>query len=237
MLMLCERCEHEVSRRHTNQKYCVNCAKEVKRAKDREYAAANREQAAEKSRLWHAANKGRASSRKRDERANNPDVHKERDLERYQRDGEAIRARARSYYANNRDKVLARMSTDAGRAYSREAMRVKMRDPAFRLHSNISGQIRDSLVDKRGRGWEALLGYSTDVLHNHLERQFLPKMSWGNYGKGEGKWHVDHIVPRDAFNLTSEVDDEFRACWALTNLRPLWGVDNIAKGNKRLHLL
>lgn len=40
-----------------------------------------------------------------------------------------------------------------------------------------------------------------------------------------------------SFSFSSEADPEFKACWALTNLRPLWGEENIDKRAKRTHLL
>jgi hypothetical protein len=70
------------------------------------------------------------------------------------------------------------------------------------------------------------LGYGPKELRAHIERQFYGGMSWGNYGD----WHIDHITPKSSFDLSDP--DEIRACWALPNLRPLWGRDNIRKGAK-----
>lgn len=67
----------------------------------------------------------------------------------------------------------------------------------------------------------------------HLERQFLPGMSWDNMSE----WHIDHILPRVMFHYETSADPGFSECWALTNLRPLWAKDNIDKGGKRLHLI
>jgi hypothetical protein len=98
----------------------------------------------------------------------------------------------------------------------------------------MSQMVRNGLLGaKRGRKWEALVGYSIEGLMQHLERQFLPGMTWDNVGS----WHVDHILPRAMFSYTSETDEDFRACWALTNLRPLWSKENIEKGAKRLFLI
>ena len=55
-------------------------------------------------------------------------------------------------------------------------------------------------------------------------------MTWDNYGK----WHIDHIVPRSFFEFTSIEDTEFKYCWSLDNLQPLWSAENITKSNKIL---
>lgn len=86
---------------------------------------------------------------------------------------------------------------------------------------------------KAGRSWKALVGYTLDDLAAHLERQFLPKMTWANMGR----WHIDHILPRSMFTYETAEDEGFKACWALSNLRPLWGRDNLKKSDTRTHLL
>lgn len=107
-------------------------------------------------------------------------------------------------------------------------------DPAYALDKRMALAIRLSLRgSKAGRSWEALVGYSLEELVRHIEKQFLPGMSWNNMGK----WHVDHIVPKSAFTYESADDPEFRAAWALSNLRPLWAPANLSKGAKRLHLV
>lgn len=86
---------------------------------------------------------------------------------------------------------------------------------------------------KGGKPWEKLVGYSAADLRDHIERQFLPGMSWAN----ASDWHIDHIVPLTAFKYEASDDPEFRAAWALSNLRPLWASDNVRKQAKRTHLL
>jgi hypothetical protein len=53
-------------------------------------------------------------------------------------------------------------------------------------------------------------------------------MTWGNYGQ----WHVDHKIPISAFNYETPDDIDFKRCWALKNLRPMWAKENISKGAK-----
>jgi len=64
----------------------------------------------------------------------------------------------------------------------------------------------------------------------HLESQFKPGMNWENYGKYG--WHIDHIRPQSWFKFESKNDPEFKICWALSNLQPLWAKENSFKGNR-----
>lgn len=82
--------------------------------------------------------------------------------------------------------------------YSAYERRVSKSNPRFVLDRNIRVAIYKDIVrrggNKNGRKWNDLVGYSTDELLTHLEKQFKPGMSWDNYGE----WHVDHIIPRAA---------------------------------------
>lgn len=106
------------------------------------------------------------------------------------------------------------------------------RDPNYnrdRLNCNISGGISRSLKgSKNGHHWEDCVGYTLEKLIKHLERQFKEGMDWNNYGD----WHIDHKVPISAFNFTNIEHIDFKRCWALSNLQPLWASDNNRKRDK-----
>jgi hypothetical protein len=98
-----------------------------------------------------------------------------------------------------------------------------------KLNAHITYGIWRSLKGlKKGCHWEDLVGYTVDQLKSHLEKQFLPGMSWENYGK----WHIDHKIPVAVFNITSFQDIDFHKCWALDNLQPMWKIDNLKKHKK-----
>jgi len=107
--------------------------------------------------------------------------------------------------------------------------------PTQKLRSHFGAAISHALKGsgKGGRSWQELVGYRAEDLRDHLERQFTKGMTWENYGE----WHVDHIIPLSSFEYTSPDDPEFKACWALTNLRPLWARENIRKSDRRTLLL
>ena len=73
-----------------------------------------------------------------------------------------------------------------------------------------------------------LLGCTIDYVRQHLEAQFAEGMTWDNHGD----WHIDHIIPCAAFDLTDE-SQQFK-CFNYTNLQPLWASDNMSKGARIL---
>jgi hypothetical protein len=84
--------------------------------------------------------------------------------------------------------------------------------------------------EKAGTHWEVLVGYDVSRLMKSIEKQFKEDMSWSNYGK----WHIDHKIPLTAFNYERPEDIDFKRCWSLKNLQPLWAKENISKSDKVL---
>ena len=106
-------------------------------------------------------------------------------------------------------------------------------NPMFRLHSNIRCVLSRCINKKRvGKKTFEILGYTLDELKSHIESQFTDGMTWDNYGN----WHIDHIIAKSFFVFNSIDDVEFKMCWRLENLQPLWAKDNMSKGNKILQV-
>jgi hypothetical protein len=74
--------------------------------------------------------------------------------------------------------------------------------------------------------WDAVFSYSVQELCEHLEAQFSDGISWANIRD----WHIDHIRPLASFNAHDLICEDFKAAWALSNLQPLWALDNCSKG-------
>ena len=106
----------------------------------------------------------------------------------------------------------------------------KRSTPQGKLNNSMSSAIRRSMKPgiKANRHWESLLNYDARQLRKHIEKLFQPGMTWENYGA----WHIDHKIPLTAFNFENPADSDFKKCWALKNLQPMWASDNIRKCNK-----
>ncbi len=132
-------------------------------------------------------------------------------------------------------KAKALLRTDADRKRTADYQRNRLRSkPKLPVDARMSRQVSRYLsTGKGGRSWQELVGYKREQLYQHIERLFSKGMSWANMHA----WHIDHIVPLRSFDFTTANDSQFRAAWALSNLRPLWKQENLSKGSKRLFLL
>ena len=141
----------------------------------------------------------------------------------YEQNKEHRKEYLKEYREKNIDKIR-----QIKRDYERNR---KASDPLYKLITNFRTAIwtvlKESNVDKYGHYFD-VLQYSPEELINHLEKQFNDGMTWENYGK----WHVDHKLPITSFNIQEMGDSEFIKCWALDNLQPMWGDENIKKSNK-----
>lgn len=98
------------------------------------------------------------------------------------------------------------------------------------LRDKMRGKFFAGMNVTRGHSsWiSANVGCSLAELKRHLEAQFKPGMHWLN-NTTEG-WHIDHIRPLVAFDLTDPVQQ--RQAWHYTNLQPLWATENLSKGSR-----
>jgi hypothetical protein len=116
-----------------------------------------------------------------------------------------------------------------GRRATSKYQKKIMATPRGKLDQTMARGIRLALQgSKNGRTWESLVGYTVDDLMKHLERKFKPGMTWEN----QGKWHLDHKIPKAAHYYERPDDIDFKRCWSLNNLQPLWARENIMKRDK-----
>ncbi|ARL91010.1 hypothetical protein BOC57_35125 [Burkholderia pseudomallei] len=110
----------------------------------------------------------------------------------------------------------------------KERLRTQARKKA-KLHPKLDDLMRDA-INRNGNSMTVadVCGYTIKELRVHIERQFKGGMDWNAFMRGD--IHIDHIRPQRLFDLSNI--DGVRACWSLSNLRPLWAVDNLTKGGK-----
>ena len=138
-----------------------------------------------------------------------------------------------NYHKEQNRKTVERRKKDSRhaeymRAYTKKRL---LEDPQFRLaayfRNRINSALRATNAHKRTRSF-MLIGCPVAQLAKHIESQFLPGMSWSNWGIGKDKWSIDHIRPCASFDLQDEAQQ--RACFHFSNLRPMWFNENCSKG-------
>jgi hypothetical protein len=105
-------------------------------------------------------------------------------------------------------------------------------DPVFAAAHRVRRLIGISLSRggyKKNAKAAEILGCTWAEFARHIELQFLPGMSWEN----RSLWHIDHIVAL----ATAVTEADVIALNHFTNLRPLWGPENLRKGATQTHLL
>lgn len=80
---------------------------------------------------------------------------------------------------------------------------------------------------KKTNGSERMIGYSSEDFRLHMERNFLPDMTWGNHGT---LWHIGHIIPV-AEMVEAGIKDP-KKINALKNLIPEYAEENLSKGRE-----
>lgn len=201
---------------------------ERKRAYMRKYSAANRERENARCREWYQNNKPRALAQQKAYAESHPDVNKiavRKYQERKRRDPVWMKAQAkkmRDWRAKNREAFNARMRRYANSRYETDAN--------FKLRALLRARLRGVLFRKGlKKTFSAIevVGCDIQFLRGYLEARFLPGMTWASHGK----WHIDHHIPCAEFDLRDETQQ--RQCFHYSNLKPMWGADNISKGAKR----
>jgi len=132
------------------------------------------------------------------------------------------KARRVAYYAKNRALIIKKQTE----YHSKK----RKSNPTFRLICSLRLRLRQLVKSKSGKKFCGIIGCSLPSLLEHLESKFSSGMNWSNYGRGNGKWVIDHRIPTSKFNHIDK--DEIKKCWHFSNLQPMWNRDNCIKGAK-----
>lgn len=130
---------------------------------------------------------------------------------------ELVRGCRKDWQKRNPDKV---------RKNYREREQRRLLDPGYRLKQNLRGRVSRALKGfSKTACTQELLGMGIPEFKIYLQGQFLPGMTWENYGS---VWELDHIKPCASFTLSSSVQQH--ECFNWSNCQPLFAEDNLRKG-------
>lgn len=188
----------------------------------RQYNKENRDAMIKKCHDYYEANRVKVLSQMKEHRIKN----KERINQKRRADFPKYAERCKQYRINNREIINAKTA--------RYCANRRKTDTNYRILSNLRTRILIAIKDSKSNkctGTTKLLGCTIPELRKHLERQFLPGMSWNNWGLHG--WHIDHRIPCACFDLS--FPNQQKECFNYKNLRPMWACDNLKKGTKLDH--
>lgn len=206
--------------------------------KNREWYVNNRERTLQQKKEYYSTHKNKILQRDYEYRCRKKGVIPESTRPiKIKRTEEEKRLRAKERHLRNNppktDRRIGKRKSKEERIKQTTAWAKMKRqtDPIFRLTQNLrrrlSLALQKSHTSKGKRTFE-YLGCSIEDFKKYLELRFQSGMTWENHGMHG--WHIDHIIPCNAFDLTKE--EERCRCFHYTNLQPLWAKDNLKKGDK-----
>ncbi len=172
------------------------------------------------------------------------EYHKRYNVKYYELNKESIKSNSKNYRIDNKEKYQKynqeyfqhhkenikkknKLNSKKIREHRRKHYNKRKSDNKFRILINMRNRMSKAIKRKyKCSNTTELISCSIEDLKSHLEQQFSEGMTWDNYG-ARG-WHIDHIKPCAAFDLTDQ--EQQRECFHYTNLQPLWESENCAKG-------
>jgi hypothetical protein len=152
------------------------------------------------------------------------DNRKQKTIEYINNNKELVNEKNLEYYHKNKEKLIKQQIKYHKNKY--------YTDPIFRLRVILSITINQRLkninVSKSKQSLEVVGLESWNLLKEHIENQWVEGMTWDNYGNKKESWSIDHIIPISS----AQTEEDIYILNHYTNLRPMWHVANIKKGNK-----
>jgi len=182
-----------VLRTDTNKRrnQCHICGLERDRINSKKWYRKNKKEKDIKNREYVLSHKEDVNRNSRKRYKKNPEKSKQASDKWRLENKKRVIANQRKWWGENRDKI---------KIYNKTRYEKIKKDLHKRLCLSVSNMIRRNLTKRgikknRAKSFGEILFYSVEELRCHLELLFEDGMSWDNYGKGDGKWHIDHVVP------------------------------------------
>jgi hypothetical protein len=160
----------------------------------------------------------------------NKDSIKKYNKERYESNKNEILSKIKIYHSNNKESIKEyakdwfQKNKEHVNLYNREKYK---NDIEFKIKTTLRNMLNNKLKSQNEDKINSsinLLGCSIEEFKLHLEKQFLPEMTWENHGN---VWEIDHIKPCSLFNLVELKQQQ--ECFHYTNMQPLFKTTQIAE--------
>ena len=172
-------------------------------------------------------------------------------MERYKNNREFLIEQTKDYQRKNKAKVRKYQAswTDANRDHVNKKRRIRAKkrrktDVTWAIAHDLSSRLAHVMKgSQKHTAHLKMLNCSRVKLMGYMHRNFSDFMTLQNRGQWAvnydlpphptdgtrqcGKWHVDHVVPKDAFDFSRPIDQHI--CEWYRNLKPMWATSNMQK--------
>lgn len=205
--------EYARKRRASDPVFLERCREAGRKARNNRKNVALAESA-----KWKAENKEKVSEYNKQYAIKNSGKIKDNRIKRTQEKKHQYQKVSKDWKEKNKEEIKKYQAEYTAKRYES--------DPIFRLKLLQRTRIRAAIKRQKTLRTNELLGCSYEQLKQHIESLFVDGMNWQNMGD----WHIDHIIPLAAFDLSQEVNQKM--AFHYSNLQPLWAADNLKKGAK-----
>lgn len=178
----------------------------------KEWAKANPDKIKEIGKTFRSENKKKINKKQKLYRSSNKEKIAKAKKKYCKKNKEKIEVYRKDYYKENKEAILKK-----NRDWNKKNAHI------VSWRSILKSQLRRFGKKKEGKTID-LLGYSALELKQHIESLFTEGMTWDNHGK----WEIDHKKPVSSFDENTHPS----IVNALSNLQPLWRLENRTKYNK-----
>lgn len=203
------------------KQYAKDNAHKYKQHK-KQYQQNNAERICKYQKQYYEDNFSTISEYKQQYHKKNADKKRQYDKQYNQENADRIKASKSKWYRDNADAII-----EQHKQYNKSR---RANDASFKIQTILRSRLWH-IIEQRDcyKNVSAILdlGCTIDELKLHIESQFEPGMTWDNWGKGEGCWHIDHIIPFHLLDMTQYSHQ--RLVCHYKNLRPMWAKDNLSR--------
>lgn len=223
---ICNKCRNliPISEFYKSRNSCKKCIRiyiESRKDKIKEnsakYYSLNKERISKNSKIYHLNNKEKLKITQKRWKEKNLEHHLSVVRAYLHKNSTKIKEQRKKYRAKENFKLNA----------NKWAREKRKNDLNYRLILALrNGACQVIKFGRKPKKTMELLGCSVKEFHEYIEKQFQTGMNWGNWGKGHGKWNIDHIKPVCSFDFSNP--KSWDECFHHSNMQPMWWYENIA---------
>lgn len=193
--------------------------KDKKKQWDKTYREKHFEKIAQNKHEYYFKNKEHITQYKKEWATRNKEYMQKYKHQYYLEHAEEVKRKVKEHYENNRELI------------NRQVVEHRKNNRQVQIAHNLRTRINQAVKGRSlGGRMREMVGCDLGTFIAHIESLWDENMGWHNYGRGKGKWSLDHIIPVEWFDLENRI--ERNKAFNYMNTQPMWCSENSSKSNR-----